>query len=171
MGAPKKPRKKYKTPRHPWRTDQLTRELQLVGTYGLRNKKELWRTQTELSRIRAQARNLLATNPDVRAKKEKELLQSLYAKGLVGENATLDDVLSLTIENLLERRLQTLVWKKGLASTPYQARQFITHGHIKVKEQVVKIPSYFVKREEEGSIRFKEDSPLTNVVITPNKVK
>jgi len=160
MGDPKKPKKKYKTPRHPWRADQLAKELQIIGTYGLRNKKELWRAQTELSRIRAQARNLLAATPEVRAKREKELLQSLYKKGLVRENATLDDILSLTVENLLERRLQTIVWRKGLASTPYQARQFITHGHIKVGDQVVRVPSYFVKRGEEELVKFREDSPL-----------
>ncbi len=34
MGDPRKPRKAYQTPRHPWRKDQLEEELHLVGEYG-----------------------------------------------------------------------------------------------------------------------------------------
>jgi small subunit ribosomal protein S4 len=127
MGDPKKPRKKYTRPRTPWRADLLAQELYLVGTYGLRNKRELWKAQTLLSKIRKQARMLLAAPPEIRAKREATLLTSLAKKGLVSTDATLDDVLSLTVENILARRLQTVVWRKGLASTPYQARQFIAH--------------------------------------------
>ena len=164
MGDPKKPRKKYSSPKHPWRGVQLSQELFLVGTYGLRNKRELWRAQTELSRIRKQARMLLAAPPEIRASAEPKLLTSLSRRGLVPEGASLDDVLSLTIENLLERRLQSVVWRKGLASSPYQSRQMVTHGHITLGDRVITIPSYVVEREEEGTVHLREDSPIAKLV-------
>ncbi|MCS7116415.1 MAG: 30S ribosomal protein S4 [Nitrososphaerota archaeon] len=169
MGDPKKPRKKYSSPRHPWRSDQLLSELNLVGTYGLRNKRELWKAKTELSRIRHQARLLLATPPNERIVKESKLMSRLRRLGLISSSATLDDVLGLTVEDILNRRLQTIVWKKGLAKTPYQARQMITHGHIMVNDRVVTIPSYMVSSDEEGSVRIREDSPLIKVVQSGGK--
>ncbi len=164
MGDPKKPKNKYVTPKHPWRREDLMRELELVGTYGLRNKRELWRAETELSRIRRQARVLLAAPPDYRAKMETMLLNKLSRLGLLGEKATLDDILSLKIEDLLERRLQTLVWRKGLAKTPYQARQMIVHRHIMVKGRVVTKPSYLVQKDEEETITIRLNSPLAKGV-------
>lgn len=158
MGDPKKPRKKYKTPRHPWRSDQLSQELYLVGTYGLRNKRELWKAQTELSRIRKNARAILAGSPEVRTKREGEFLASLTRIGVIGPEPTLDDVLTLTVEDLLERRLQTVVWRMGLTKTPYQARQMIAHGHIAVGNRSVMVPGYMVRRDE--GVRIREDSPF-----------
>jgi small subunit ribosomal protein S4 len=155
MGDPKKPRAKYVTPRHPWRREDLLRELELIGTYGLRNKRELWRAETELSRIRRQARLLLAAPPSYRAKMESVLLNKLARLGLLGERATLDDILSLKVEDLLERRLQTIVWRKGLAKTPYHARQLITHRHVTIGGVVVTKPSYIVPRNEEDKIALR----------------
>ena len=86
---------------------------------------------------------------------------------LQGMQNSLDDVLSLTIENLLERRLQTLVWKRGLAKTPYQARQLITHGHIVLSQRKVTIPSYIVSPTEEGSLSFSEGSSFYKLTQTP----
>jgi small subunit ribosomal protein S4 len=166
LGDPKKPRKKYDSPRNPWRSDQLTEELFLVGTYGLRNKREVWKAKTELSRIRKQARQLLAAPPESRSVEEPKLMGYLSRLGLVvGEGSTLDDVLSLTVENILERRLQSLVWRKGLAYTPYQARQMITHRHVSIGDKVVTIPGYLVHRDEEKSVRIREDSPLAKTLI------
>lgn len=164
MGDPKKPRKKYSAPKHPWRSDQLSQELYIVGTYGLRNKRELWKAHTELSRIRKQARMLLAEPHEIRVKKEKELLSSLSKMGIVDSKSSLDDVLTLTIESLLERRLQTIVWKKGMALSPYQARQMITHGHIMIGNRIVTRPGYMVKRDEE--VRLSERSPLRSQVLS-----
>ncbi|MEM3437719.1 MAG: 30S ribosomal protein S4 [Nitrososphaerales archaeon] len=160
MGDPKKPRKKYSTPKHPWRSDQLSQELYIIGTYGLRNKRELWKAHTELSRIRKQARMLLAAPQEIRAKKEKELLLSLSNRGIVDLKSSLDDVLGLTVENLLERRLQTIVWRKGIAVSPYQARQLITHGHIKVGDRIITRPGYIVKRDEYDKVRLSENSAI-----------
>jgi small subunit ribosomal protein S4 len=153
MGDPKKPSNKFRRPRNPWRADQLTQELYLLGNYGLRNKRELWRAQTELSNIRKQARMLLAATQEVREREESKLLRSLYRMGLVRDDATLDDILSLTIEDFLSRRLQTIVFKKGFARSPYHARQLIVHGHVMLGDRVVRIPSYIVSRQEEDTIK------------------
>ncbi len=166
MGDPKKPRKKYSTPKHPWRSDQLSQELYIIGTYGLRNKRELWKVHTELSRIRKQARMLLAAPQEIRVKKEKELLSSLINMGVVNSNSSLDDVLGLTVENLLERRLQTIVWRKGIAISPYQARQLITHGHIMIDDKIVTRPGYIVRRDEYDKVRLSENSVIKGQVLS-----
>jgi small subunit ribosomal protein S4 len=153
MGDPKKPRKTYSRPKNPWRSEQLAQELYLVGTYGLRNKRELWKTQGELSNVRKQARHLLAASAEVRAKDGKKLLDSLSRRGLVAEGVALDDVLNLSVEDFLGRRLQTLIYKKGAAVSPLQARQLIVHGHIKIGKRTVDIPGYMVTAEEEGSLQ------------------
>ncbi len=162
MGDPKRHRKKYKTPRKPWDEARLREELEIIGTYGLRNKRELWRVKTELSRIRRMARSLLAKSPEERAEVEKQLLSKLYRMGLVEEDATLDDVLGLTVKDLLERRLQTMVYRLGLAKTVHQARQLIVHGHISVNGRRVRSPGYIVKRGEEDTITYWPYSPLAS---------
>ena len=163
MGDPKRPKNTFKKPRRPWSADQLTQELQTVGTYGLRNKRELWKAQTELSRIRKQARALLALPHEVRHGKETELLKSLNRQGLVSDGATLDDVLNLKIEDLLERRLQSVIMRKGFVKTPHQARQAVVHGHIMINDRIVNIPSYIVRREEESGVAARPDSPYARM--------
>ena len=152
MGDPKKPRRTYTTPRNPWSADQLSRELFLVGTYGLRNKRELWKTETELSRIRKQARELLAATPEVRQKKSVFLIGRLVRLGLASPSAPVDDLLSLKVEDVLERRLQTIVWRKGMAKSPHQARQLVSHRHILIGGKSVTRPNYLVARAEEDAI-------------------
>jgi small subunit ribosomal protein S4 len=153
MGDPKKPRKTFSRPKNPWRSEQLAQELYLVGTYGLRNKRELWKTQGELSNVRKQARHLLAASIEVRTREGKKLLDSLSRRGLVTEGVALDDVLNLSVEDFLGRRLQTLVYKKGSAVTPLQARQLIVHGHVRIRNRTVDIPGYQVTAAEEGSLQ------------------
>ena len=160
MGDPKKPGKKWEGPKHPWRKEVLIQELKLLGTYGLRNKRELWRAQTIIRKFRHQARSLLAAPKEIREKVEKAMLRKLYNMGLLPENATLEDVLSLTVEDLLERRLQTIVYKKGLARTIHQARQLIVHGHIAIAGRRVTSPGYIVSREEEELVDYAPTSPF-----------
>ncbi len=162
MGDPKKPKKKYETPRFPWRSDILQNELVLLGQYGLRNKRELWRHKTMLSKFRGIARSILSMPVEKRAKLESELLGRLKRLGILPETAVLDDVLDMTVEDILERRLQTIVFRKGLAKTPYQARQLITHGHIAINGRKVLSPSYLVTKEEEKNITYAPTSPLNN---------
>ena len=160
MGDPKKQRKKYETPRFPWRTDILQEELKLLGQYGLRNKHELWRHRTSLSKFRGIARSLIGKTIEERKRMEDELLTRLKKLGIIHETAALDDVLDLTIEDALERRLQTIVFRKGLSKSIYQARQLITHGHIAVGKRRVTVPSYLVTKEEENQITYTPQSPL-----------
>ncbi|RLG77389.1 MAG: 30S ribosomal protein S4 [Thermoprotei archaeon] len=161
MGDPKKPRKKWESPGHPWIKERLIQEMELVGTYGLRNKRELWIVQTMLRRIRARARALLALPPEIREREERTLIRKLYSMGILpSENATISDVLSLSVEAILERRLQTIVWRKGLAKTIHQARQLIVHGHIAIKGRRVTSPGYLVSREEEPYVDFYPGSPF-----------
>ena len=162
MGDPKKPKKKFETPRFPWQTDVLKEELRLVGQYGLRNKRELWRHKTALSKFRGIARALIGKMPHERGKMEKELLARMKKLGIIYEEAVLDTVLDLSIHDILERRLQTLVFRKDLSKSIYQARQLITHGHIAVGEQRVTAPSYLVKKEEESMITYSPNSSMTN---------
>lgn len=165
MGDPKKQRKKFETPRFPWRTDVLETELRLLGQYGLRNKREIWRTKTLLSKYRGIARSLLSMSVEERRRPEKQLLDRLDRLGILPETAVLDDVLVLSLEDILERRLQTLVFQKGLAKSIHQARQLITHGHVAIAEKRVSSPSYLVLREEEAKITPAPTSPLS----TPNQ--
>ncbi len=160
MGDPRKSRKKWSPPGHPWIKERLLEEMKLMGEYGLRNKREIWIAAAFLRKFRHRARSLLALPPEVREKEEKALLSRLYDLGLVGENATLDDVLSLKTKDLLERRLQTIVYKKGLARTVHEARQLIVHGHIAINGRRITSPSYLVKREEEELIDYAPTSPF-----------
>lgn len=162
MGDPRKQRKKYETPRFPWRTDILQEELNLLGQYGLRNKRELWRHKTMLSKFRGIARTLIGRTPEERRKMEEELLTRLKKLGMIHETAVLDNILDLTIENVLERRLQSVVFRKGLAKSIYQSRQLITHGHVAVGKQRITVPSYLVTREDEKQITYTSRSPFTN---------
>lgn len=162
MGDPKRQKKKYETPRFPWRTDILQEELKILGQYGLRNKRELWRHKTILSEFRGTARTLIGKPLEERRKMEEELLNRLKKLGIIRETAVLDDVLDLTIEDILERRLQTIVFRKGLAKSIHQARQLITHGHIVIGKKRVTVPSYLVARNEEEQIAYALESPLAN---------
>jgi small subunit ribosomal protein S4 len=162
MGDPKKQRKKYQTPRFLWRKDSLQEELKLLGQYGLRNKHELWRHETMLSKFRGIARSLIGKAPEERERMENELLTRLKKIGLLQETAALDNVLDLSIEDLLERRLQTIVFRKSLAKTPYQSRQLITHGHVLIGNRRVTLPSYTVSREEETQISYSPQSTLAD---------
>lgn len=162
MGDPKKQRKKYATPRFPWRTDILQDELKLLGQYGLRNKHELWRHKTSLSKFRSIARSLIGKSLEERKEMEEELLARLKKLGVLHETAVLDNVLDLTIEDLLERRFQTVVFRKGLAKTTHQARQLITHGHMTIGKRRVTVPSYLVTKDDENQITYTPKSSLAN---------
>jgi small subunit ribosomal protein S4 len=153
-------RKKYKKPRRPWDKALLEEERKIMVEFGLRRKKELWRAREELRKYRRLARDLNARRDK---EKEKVLIQKLYRLGLLpSASATLDDVLSLTVKDLLNRRLQTIVYKKGLANTIKQARQFIVHGHVKINGRRIVYPSYLVSRDEEDKITC-EVKPMKKV--------
>ena len=162
MGDPKKQRKKFDTPRFRWRKDILQEELKLLGQYGLRNKHELWRHKTTLSKTRGIARSLISKTPEERAKMENELLTKLKKVGILQETAVLDNVLDLTIEDILERRLQTIVFRKGLARTVFQSRQLITHGHVTIDNRRITIPGYMVAKFDEPKVIYSPESAVAN---------
>ena len=167
MGDPKTSRRVWQKPKRPLNYDLMMDELKTLGTFGLKTKRELWKTQTELSRVRLQARSLLALRQDERERKEPILMQSLSKIGLVNEDSTLDDVLNLQVTDLLSRRLQTIAQRKLYFKTPYQSRQAIVHGHIMIGDSVVTIPSYIVKTEEEAKIHLIPESSFNETLSKP----
>jgi small subunit ribosomal protein S4 len=162
MGDPKKPRKKYKTPMHPFSKDRIHSELILMGKYGLRNKREIWRATTMLRGLRKHARRSLALPDEEQEKARSLLVKKLNRLGVLSPNATLDDVLKLNIEDILNRRLQTLVQRQGLSNSIYHARQLITHGHIAIGGRRITSPGYLVDREGESLVSFASSSPLSD---------
>jgi small subunit ribosomal protein S4 len=149
-------RRSWEPPKHPWRREVLATEVELIGKYGLRNKRELWKTRTILRKIRSRARSLLALPPLERMKEEENLKRKLINYGLVNENATIDDILSLTVEDILKRRLQTIIYEQKLAKSIYHARQLIAHRKVIVGKNIIASPSYLVKKDEENQIRLRE---------------
>jgi small subunit ribosomal protein S4 len=159
MGGIRKPKKKYLAPGHPWQKTRLAEELIYVGEYGLRNKRELWRHRTLLTRFRGTARDLVALDQDERGVREPQLLGRLHRLALIEEHSQLDDILNLTIRDVLERRLQTQVLRQGLAKTMHHARQLITHGHITLDGHRITSPSMLLHRGAEKRIEYASDSP------------
>ena len=154
MGDPRKLRKRYSTPRHPYEKDRIEEENKLMKDYGLKNKREIWRAEAVVRKYRTLARKLQAERSDESNQGTQELMAKLVAIKLIGEGATLDDVLGLTITDLLDRRFQTRVFKKGLARSPKQARQFIVHGLIKIGKRKMTVPGYLVKDKEDSGIGY-----------------
>lgn len=163
MGDPRRLKKRYETPSHPWEDERIKRENELMKKYGLKNKREIWKAETLLRKYRAQARKLLAkvgSEDPVYKRQVEQLMNHLIRMNLVKPGATLDDCLTLTVEDILKRRLQTIVYLKGLAVTPKQARQLIVHGHIAIGGRRITVPSYMVRINEEKDIDYAPQSPI-----------
>jgi small subunit ribosomal protein S4 len=157
--------KGYETPNHPYQGERIAGEHDLVARYGLKNKEELWRAQSELRSYRREARELLGAasgDAEAAAAESEEFLTRLQKLGILNEEDGLDDILSLDVTDVLERRLQTVVYRKGYANTAKQARQFISHGHIRMDGRRVSEPSAKVTVELEDTVEFDSASPLTD---------
>merc|ERR1711973_330682 len=155
--------KRYSTPRRPFEKPRLDQELKLVGEYGLRNKRELWIVKMFLAKIRKAARELLTLDEKdpKRLFQGNALLRRLVRTGVLDENRMkLDYVLGLKPEDFLERRLQTQVFKLGLAKSIHHARVLIKQGHIRVRKQVVNVPSFIVRLDSQKHIDFSLKSPF-----------
>lgn len=155
--------KTFKKPRRPYEKERLDAELKLVGEYGLRNKRELWRVQMQLSKIRNAARTLLTLDErdERRIFQGNALLRRMMRYGLLDQDKqALDYVLALRPEDFLERRLQTLVFKLGHAKSIHHARVLIRQRHIRVGKQVVSVPSFLVRVESQKHIDFALTSPF-----------
>jgi small subunit ribosomal protein S4 len=163
MGDPKKTKKKYSTPIHPWQSERIEEERALLKEYGFKNKKEIWKMDSFLRDFLRQAKRLTATKTEQSEKEKVQLLDRLKRLGLLTESALIDDVLDISLKDLLERRLQTLVFRRGLSRSMKQARQFIVHRHIMIGNNKITVPSYLVSKAEESKISFFGKSSLASV--------
>jgi len=170
MGDPKKPKKKYATPRQMWQRARVDGEKKLVETYGLKNKREIWKSDSMLRNWAKQAKRLIALTDDQAEKEKKQLLTRLEGLGLIESGVGINAILELGVKDMLDRRLQTVVFKKELAKSIKQARQFVVHRHIVIGKSKMTIPSYMVKKEEEATITFTEHSALDDATH-PERIK
>ncbi|BGP43383.1 ribosomal 40S subunit protein S9B [Rhodotorula kratochvilovae] len=160
--APRSVSKVYKVPRRPFESARLDAELKLAGEYGLKNKHEIWRIALILSKIRRAARELLKLDEKdpKRLFEGNALIRRLIRIGVLDEQRMrLDYVLALKVEDFLERRLQTQVFKSGLAKSIHHARVLIRQRHIRVGKQIVNVPSFVVRLDSQKHIDFSLTSP------------
>lgn len=160
MGSPKRNRKKYEKPKDRWNLERIKSDQSLISEYGLKSSKELWKVQTEISRIRRNVREQLAGGTQYQNIKEK-LIARLTRYGIANPNTTLDDLLDLNERVMLDRRLQTIVFKKGLARSIRQARQLTVHGFIAINGKRVNRPGYLVDVEDEKHLGYYKPIDVT----------
>jgi small subunit ribosomal protein S4 len=162
MGDPRKPRKKYTTPFHPWQKLRIEEERVLMREYGLKNKRELWVMNSKLRKFKEQVKRLTSLKGSQAELEKKQLMTRLQSLSLITSEAQEGEILGLSLKDIMERRLQTLVYKKGLARSVKQARQFIIHEHIFIGDKKLKAPGYLVRVSEEALIRFDAKSGLAD---------
>ncbi|MBN1157448.1 30S ribosomal protein S4 [Candidatus Woesearchaeota archaeon] len=171
MGDPKKPRKKYQTPLHPWNKERIEAERELLKKYGLKNKQEILIMDSILSNMKIQAKRYIAATGKQAEKEKQQLLTRIQRLGFVEKLTSLDDILGMNVEAVMERRLQTQLVRKGLARSIVQSRQFIVHRHVTVGSKVITSPSYLVSKEEEGKISFLARSKLNSAEHPERAIK
>ncbi len=154
MGDPRKIRKKFSKPAHPWQKERIELEKKILKDYGLKRKNEIWKMDSLLRKFLYRAKMIIGEKTQQSDVERQQLLKRLSKLGLVTNDSRIEDVLNLKLNNLMERRLQTLIVRKKLAKTMSQARQFITHEHIKIGDKKITAPSYIVSVEEEPQIRM-----------------
>ncbi|MDE1825112.1 MAG: 30S ribosomal protein S4 [Candidatus Micrarchaeota archaeon] len=152
MGAPKRLRKTYERPGFMWEKQRIDEEHKIQERFGLRNLKEVWMAASELRRIRRNIREVLSGKAEEEV--GKQMVARLAKYNVVSPSAVLDDLLIINIDALLNRRLQTMVFNKGLAKSIKQARQLITHGFISVGGKRITSPGYMVMQTEENGIGY-----------------
>ena len=168
MGEPKFSRPKTQTPTHPWKQARIDEEHALKEKYGLKKvggMREIWREKSALRRHRNQAMKLIGrvdSSEGHYANEKEQLIGSLYKKGLLQEGADVGDVLEINVEHMLSRRLQSVVYYRGLAPSMRAARNLIVHGHICIGEQRMTVPGYHVLKEEEEQLRYSQNSPFSD---------
>jgi small subunit ribosomal protein S4 len=152
MGDPPRLKNKYERPKMLWEMERLSHEKGLKKEYGLKNMRELWIALAELKKYRREARRLLSVTEEERARDSGKILTKLELLGMLKKGSGLDDVLSLSVRDFLERRLQTLVLRKGLARSMTQSRQLITHGFVSLQGRKVTAPGYIVDSARESTL-------------------
>ncbi|EET90213.1 MAG: 30S ribosomal protein S4 [Candidatus Micrarchaeales archaeon] len=169
MGAPKRNRRKYDKPKDIWNLARIKADNALIAEYGLANMHELWKVQSEISRLRGNVRVLLSGSSSHDT--SDKIIARMVKFGILENGATLEKVLDITPNAFLERRLQTVVFKKGLARTIKQARQLITHGFIAVNMKRVSIPGYMVTTAEDDKISYYKPIDINVNVKQPEAAK
>ena len=162
MGDPKKVKKTYTTPRHPWQKSRIDEEKIIVREYALKNKKEVYKYNSKLKNMVNHYKVLNTLLTEQSQKEQDELFAKAVRYGLLKADEDISHLLNLKIKDILERRLQSVVLKKKLARTMKQARQFITHRHILVSGVVIDAPGYLVSVSDEANIEFVTRSPLVD---------
>ncbi|MBI4452968.1 30S ribosomal protein S4 [Candidatus Woesearchaeota archaeon] len=169
MGDIKKQKKKYSKPSHPWQKDRIDEEKEMLKHYGLRRKNEIWRMDSLLRKFLNRAKTIIAQRNTQSEFEKKQMLDRLYSLGLLKQGSRVEDVLNLTLKNLMERRLQTLIARKQLARTMLQARQFITHEYVAIGAKKITAPSYLVSVKEEALIRLVKPINIDGVAEEKNE--
>ena len=157
MGDPRRIKKKWSKPLHPWQEARMAVETELLIAYGLQRKKEIWKMNAKLKKYFEQAKGLIGSVKATDADKVA-FVSKLIGLGLLKEGSKLDDALNIGLKDLMERRLQTIVARKNLAKSMSQARQFIVHEHVAVGDRKITIPSYMVSIPEESLVKYADDS-------------
>ncbi|MBI2147747.1 30S ribosomal protein S4 [Candidatus Woesearchaeota archaeon] len=163
MGDPRKTRRKYKTPTHMWQKARIDEEKALLKEYGLKNKKELWKMRSIQRFYKLQAKKLIAAHGEQADKEKALLLTKLQKYGFSQAGATLSSVLGLTLRDILERRLQTQLYKRNMARSMKQARQFIIHQHVTLNGEKLNMPSFLVPIGDHIEIGFSPASTLADL--------
>ena len=150
MGDIKRKRKLFSRPKKLFDRTRMDEENVLVKRYGLKNKREIWKVKTAVSKLRRRAKTLIGADME----EQQKFFDKLNKAGMNVHDVS--DVLALTEENVFERRLQTMLFKKKLANTVKGARQLIVHKNVLVDGKVVNIPSFVVTTDLEDKIAIKE---------------
>ncbi len=146
-------KKKFTGPKHPWKKDRIEEEHGLAKEYGIRRMHELWKARAVLRNWQRLAKEIATFTGEKRESAQNILLKKIQKYEILSEDADLDDVLSLTLKNILDRRLESVIHKKGMTLTPKQARQFIVHGKVLVNGKKLNSPSYLVQAGDEISFK------------------
>ena len=168
MGEPKFSIPRTQTPTHPWKQARIDEEHDLKERYVLKKvggTREIWREKSALRRHRNQAMKLIGRVDSTEghyAKEKDQLLNSLTKKGLLQTGADVGDVLEINVEHMLSRRLQSVVYYKGLAPSMRAVRNLIVHGHICIGDQRMTVPGYHILKEEEDSLKYSDNSPFVD---------
>lgn len=165
MGSPRKFKNKYEAPKKLWEKDRLARDKGLRSEYGLKNSREIWIANAELKRYRKEARRLLSLTEEERKGDIEKIFKKLHRYGILAKSNSLEDILSLDIREILERRLQTRVLRKGFAKTVRQARQLVAHGFIAIGDKVVTVPGYLVTEEDDSKLNVCKKIDLEEKVV------
>ncbi len=155
-------KKLFVRPKKLYQAGRIKEENVLAEKYGLKSKREIWKAIAKIKYYRDRAKSLAKASPE----EQNILFSKLQRIGLKADS--ISDILALKIDDLLQRRLPSIIAKKGLASTPQHARQMVVHKKVSIAGKTVNIPSYIVEVEEENKIVVK---PANKPVVTSKKAE